>query len=87
VTHRFHDGLQWRAVYTFAKNLDDGTAANSSVAANAPGFVMFPLNPKLDYGRSTTDVHHLAVVNGTYELPFGTGKAFLKICMVGPINL
>jgi hypothetical protein len=69
---RFARGLQFRAVYTFSKSLDDGTAWNSSVASNAPGFVMFPLNPKLDWGPSTSDVRHLAGFNATYELPFGT---------------
>ncbi len=77
VNRRFSHGLQLRGVYTFSKSLDDGTAWNSSVAANAPGFVMFPLNPKWDWGLSTTDVRHLAVINGTYELPMGRGKAFL----------
>lgn len=78
VNRRFQNGLQFRGSYTFAKNLDDGTAWNSSVAANAPGFVMFPLDPKLDYGPSTTDVRNAAVVNATYELPFGSGKRFLN---------
>ena len=76
VTRRFKHGLQIRGVYTWSKSLDDSTAWNSSVASNAPGFVMFPLNPKLDYGLATTDVRNLAVVNGTYELPFGAGKRF-----------
>jgi hypothetical protein len=76
VTRRFSYGLQLRGVYTWSKNLDDGTAWNSSVASNAPGFVMFPLNPKIDYGLATTDIRHLAVLNGTYELPFGAGKHF-----------
>jgi hypothetical protein len=71
VRRRFVRGLQFRGVYTFSKSLDDGTAWNSSVAANASGFVMFPLNPKLDWGPSTSDVRHLASVNVTYELPFG----------------
>lgn len=74
VNRRFSHGLQIRGVYTYSKSLDDGTALNSSVASNAPGFVMFPLNPKLDYGPATTDVRNLAVLNGTYELPFGAGK-------------
>ena len=43
VNHRFSDGFQIRGVYTFSKSLDDGTAWNSSVGANAPGFVMYPL--------------------------------------------
>jgi len=76
VNRRFSHGLQLRGVYTFSKSLDDGTAWNSSVAANAPGFVMFPLNPKWDWGLSTTDVRNLAVINGTYELPVGRGKPF-----------
>jgi hypothetical protein len=46
-----------------------------SVDANepfpAPGFVMYPGNPKLDWGPSTTDVRHLAAINGGWELPYG----------------
>ena len=75
VSRRLSRGLQFRGVYTFSKSLDDGTALNSSVGANAPGFVMYPLNPKRDWGPSNSDVRHLAVINATYELPFyGAGK-------------
>jgi hypothetical protein len=70
VSRRLSRGLQFRGVYTFSKSLDDGTALNSSVGANAPGFVMYPLNPKRDWGPSNSDVRHLAVANATYELPF-----------------
>jgi hypothetical protein len=77
VNRRFGHGLQLRGVYTYSKNLDDGTAWNSSVGANAPGFVMFPLDPKLDWGPATTDVRQLAVINGSYELPLGPGKRYL----------
>ena len=78
VNRRFSQGFQIRGAYTYSKSLDDGTALNSSVGANAPGFVMFPLQPKLDWGPSTSDVRHIAVINGTYELPFGAGKKFLN---------
>ncbi len=78
LNHRFSGGLQLRGAYTYSKSLDDGTAWNSSVAANAPGFVMYPLNPKWDWGLATTDVRNLATINGTYELPFGRGKRFLN---------
>ena len=77
VNRRFNNGLQLRGVYTFSKNLDNGTAWNSSVGANAPGFVMYPGDPGLDYGPANTDVRHLAVLNGTYDLPFGHGKPWL----------
>ena len=78
VTKRLSHGLQLRGVYTWSKSLDDGTAMNSSVGTNAPGFVMYPGNPKWDWSPSTYDVRNLAVINGTYELPFGHGKASLK---------
>lgn len=68
--HRLGHGLQIRGVYTYSKSLDDGTAWNSSVGTNAPGFVMFPPNPKIDWGLSTYDVRNSAVINGTYEFPF-----------------
>lgn len=74
----FSGGLQFRGTYTYAKSLDDGTAWNSSVGANAPGFVMYPANPKLDWGPSTTDVRHLAAISTTYELPIGRGKLLLR---------
>ena len=78
LNRRFSSGLGFRAAYTFSKSLDDGATLNSSVAANSPGFVMFPLNPKLDWSLSTFDVRHVAVVNTTYELPLGRGKWLLK---------
>jgi hypothetical protein len=39
---------------------------------------MFPLDTRLDWGRATTDVRNLASINGSYDLPFGKGKAFLN---------
>jgi hypothetical protein len=77
VNHRFRHGFQIRGVYTFSKSLDDGTALNSSVGSNAPGFVMYPLNPKLDWGPSTSNVPNSAVINATWELPIGRGHALL----------
>jgi hypothetical protein len=76
VNRRFSQGFQFRGTYTWSKSLDDGTALNSSVGANAPGFVMFPLNPQLDWGPSASDARQIAVINSSYELPFGSGKRF-----------
>jgi hypothetical protein len=64
-------GLQVRGAYTFSKSLDDGTAWNSSVGANAPGFVMYPANPRIDWGPSTYDVRQSLVLHGLWELPLG----------------
>ena len=71
-------GLQLRANYTYAKNLDNGSAWNTSVSANTPAFVSYPANRSLDYGPAATDVRHLAAFNATYELPIGHGRAFLS---------
>jgi hypothetical protein len=71
-------GLQLRANYTYAKNLDNGSAWNTSVSANTPAFVSYPANPSLDYGPAATDVRHLAAFNATYELPIGHGQALLS---------
>ncbi len=77
VRRSFGNGFQFRGNYTFAKNLDDGSAWNTSVSGNTPAFVMFPLQPMLDWGPAATDVRHLASLNGSYELPFGKGQRFL----------
>lgn len=76
VRHSFSHGLQFRGVYTFSKNLDDGSAWNTSVSGNTPAFVMFPLDPKLDWGPAATDVRHVAAINGSYDLPFGRNRRF-----------
>ena len=71
-------GVQFRANYTWSKNLDNGSAWNTSVSANTPAFVSVPSLPSLDYGRAATDVRHVAAFNGTYDLPLGTGNRFLS---------
>ncbi len=73
IRRSLRNGLQLRGVYTFSKNLDNGSAWNTSVSANTPAFVSYPKNPALDYGRAATDVRHLAAINGSYDLPLGTG--------------
>ena len=74
--HDLSHGLQLRGNFTWAKNLDDGSAWNTSVSSNTPAFVSVPSLPYLDYGPAATDIRHAAAINGTYELPFGTGKAY-----------
>lgn len=75
VNRRLGHGLQFRGVYTFSKTLDDGDNLNTSVATNSPAFVANPLQPKADYGRASFDVRHAAVINATYDLPFGRGNS------------
>jgi hypothetical protein len=67
--HQLTHGLQLRANYTWSKNLDDGSAWNTSVSSNTPAFVEVPSLPHLDYGPAATDIRHLASINATYNLP------------------
>ena len=71
------NGLTFRANYTFARNLDNGSAWNTSVSANTPAFISYPTNPGLDWGPAATDLRHVAAFNTSYDLPFGNGKLFL----------
>jgi len=74
---QYANGLQLRANYTYSKNLDNGSAWNTSVSANTPAFISVPSKPGLDYGPAATDVRHIFTANGTYDLPFGQKKHFL----------
>jgi hypothetical protein len=76
--HNLAKGLQIRANYTWSKKLDDGSAWNTSVSSNTPAFVEVPSLPHRDYGPAATDIRQIFALNGTYELPLGTGKAFLS---------
>jgi hypothetical protein len=75
VNRRLSRGLQFRGVYTLSKTLDDGDNMNTSVATNSPAFVANPLRPKADYGRASFDIRNSAVLQATYDLPFGRTNA------------
>lgn len=77
VKRQYARGFQLRGVYTWSKNLDDGSAWNTSVSANTPAFVSYPGNPKVDYGLAATNIAQAAAINGTWELPVGRGHALL----------
>ncbi len=79
----FSRGFALRANYTFARNLDDGSAWNTSVSANTPAFVSVPGLPRLDWGPAATDVRHLAAINSSYDLPLGKGRALAS--SAGPL--
>ncbi len=78
VRRSFANGFQLRGNYTYSKNLDDGSAWNTSVSGNTPAYVEFPLRPKWDWGPAATDLRHAGSINASYELPFGPGRRFLS---------
>ncbi len=64
------------AVYTWAKSLDDKSAAAGLGATNAFAGHMDDHNARLDYGPSDFDVPHRFVASYVYQLPIGRGKRF-----------
>ena len=78
LSRRMSRGLLFRAVYTRSKSLDDGDSLNATAAGNAPGLVSNPFNLRSDWGPATYDVRNVAVLDGSYELPFGPHQAFLS---------
>jgi len=64
------------SVYTWAKSLDDKSAAAGVGSTNAFAGHMNENNPSLDYGRSDFDVNHRFVTSVVYQLPLGHGKRF-----------
>jgi len=74
--HRTHD-LAATAVYTWAKSMDDKSAA-AGVGATGSGYQGFEdnHNPNLDYGPSDFNVNQRFVASYVYQLPVGRGKKF-----------
>jgi hypothetical protein len=66
------------AVYTWAKSMDDKSAAAGVGATNAFAGHMDEHNPSRDYGRSDFDVPHRFVTSFVYQLPVGKGRRFLS---------
>ena len=66
------------AIYTWAKSLDDKSAA-AAVGASTGGWQGFAdnHNPDLDYGPSDFNVNQRFVATYVYQLPFGRGQRFL----------
>jgi hypothetical protein len=79
--HSFNAKLEHRtrnsaflAVYTWAKSLDDKSAAAGLGATNAFAGHMDDHKARLDYGPSDFDVPHRFVASYVYQLPIGRGK-------------
>jgi hypothetical protein len=74
VIHRFSSGLQFRANYTYSKDLDMNSALTGAQANNQPQMIMDPYDVRRDWGPSAYNIPNSASFSGTYDLPFGKGK-------------
>jgi hypothetical protein len=72
---RFSGGLSFQANYTLSRTLNDGEAINTQSGLQNYRTLR---NLHLDYVNSTQDQRHRIVGNAVYDLPFGTGRRFLR---------
>jgi hypothetical protein len=81
LTRRFSRGLQFRANFTWAKNLDMNSGLTGAQANNQAQMILDHNDPRRDWGPSALDIAHQGSISGTYDLPFGRhlagGKAKL----------
>ncbi len=76
-TRRISRGLQFRANYTFSKNLDMNSGLTGAQSSNQAQMIMDRNDLSRDWGPSALNVAHQASISGHYELPFGKGQRFL----------
>jgi len=78
VEHRFHNGFNVLASYTFSKTLTDADAIQPyySTLQNQGG-TQNPYDHKAEKAVSNEDIPQNLVVSYLYELPMGKGKQFL----------
>ena len=78
LNRRISRGLLLRGIYTWSKSLDDGDSLNATAAGNAPGLASNPFHLRADWGPATFDVRNVAVIDGSYGLPFGPHRALFN---------
>jgi hypothetical protein len=76
VTRRLTHGLQFRANYTWSKNLDVNSGLTIAQANNQPQMVMDRNDVHRDWGPSALDATNQASISSLYALPFGKGQRF-----------
>lgn len=76
VVHRFSNGLQFRGNYTWSKDLDMNSALTGAQANNQAQMILDRNDLQRDWGPSAYNIPNSASISGTYDLPFGKGKAW-----------
>ena len=74
VTRRLRQGVQFRANYTWSKNLDLNSGLTGAQANNQAQMVLDRNDLHRDWGPSALNVTHQSSISGLYELPFWRNK-------------
>jgi hypothetical protein len=73
-TRRLNHGLQFRANYTWSKDLDVNSALTGAQASDQAQMVLDRNDLRRDWGPSALDVKNQASISSLYALPFGHGR-------------
>ncbi|HML17170.1 MAG TPA: carboxypeptidase regulatory-like domain-containing protein [Bryobacteraceae bacterium] len=71
VTRRLTHGLQFRANYTWSKNLDMNSAFTGAQANNQAQMILNRNDLPLDWGPSALNIANQGSISASYALPFG----------------
>jgi hypothetical protein len=74
---RFSHGLNVVTSYTRSKFLDASTEAGTTIGNNNGPYSSY-YDRRADYGPSANDIPNRFVFSAVYELPFGSGKAWIS---------
>jgi len=78
VIRRMSQDLQFRANYTWSKNLDMNSGLTGAQANNQAQMILDRNNLRRDWGPSALNVTHQSSLSVHYELPLGHGKQWLR---------
>lgn len=73
---RLTHGMEFNVNYTWAHSL--GIAAQNGIQGQGNNIYYTQRNFRLNYGPSLFDIRHVVHASGTYDLPFGKGRAYLN---------
>jgi len=74
---RLTQGLQFRANYTWSKNLDMNSGLTGAQAQNQAQMILNRNDLPRDWGPSALNITSSSSMSTTYELPFGKGKHWM----------
>jgi outer membrane receptor protein involved in Fe transport len=74
---RFSQGMTYQASYTYSKCIDDSSSSETNYTTAATNGQWSP-DRSLETARCNFNIPHSFVLNGLYELPFGTGRKMLN---------
>ena len=77
VSHRLTHGLEFRANYTWSKNLDMNSGLTGAQSQNQAQMILDRNDLPRDWGLSALNAASQASLSGRYELPFGTNRHWL----------